>query len=172
MPCWLLRFDFKPLRTFVSLHPCVIKYHCGEFVFATDCFEVKVYFTWTNISSGVICDPWTQFCTKKGTLSTSEQNGCLLLVLPMNHCLLTVVSPHNSPLVSWCQRGWSAGSHRARCDPDYGSSSGAPMRHLWSGGSCPARSPPDGREHRGRCRGVWCHHRWSAHSETGSTVTQ
>lgn len=102
----------------------------------------------------------------------SSQHWGLQYILHMNHSLLTAVSPYNSPLVSWYQPGWSAGSHRAQCDPDYGSSSGAPVRRLWSGGSCPARSPPDGREHRGRCRGVWCHHQWSAHSVTDSTGTQ
>lgn len=93
-------------------------------------------------------------------------------VLHMNQCLLTAVSPLNSPLVSLYQRGWSAGSHKAQYDPGYGSFSGALVRHLWSGGSYPARSPPDGHEHRVHCRGVWCHHQWSAHSVTDSTGTQ
>lgn len=98
----------------------------------------------------------------------SHKMGAYITFYRQNQCLLTVASAHNSPLVAWCQRGWSAGSHRAQYDPGYGSSSGAPVRRQWSGGSCPARSPPVGREHRGRCRGVWCHHQWLAHSETGS----
>lgn len=78
----------------------------------------------------------------------------------------------NSPLVSWSQPEWSAGSRRARCGPDCGSSSGAPARRLWSGGSCPTRSPPDGRERRARCPGVWCRRRWSAHSAIDSAGTR
>lgn len=110
-----------------------------------------------------ICD---SACTERVWTSITGTYNTLRLWISVYYC------PRNSPLASWCRRGWSAGSRRARCGPDYGRFSDAQARRPWWGGNCPTRSPPDGRERRDHSRDVWCRRLWSVRSETNSAGTK